>query len=149
MGTSHLPQRIVDLLSPDDRQEYALHIGHPNAGRSSSEIEQKITGRAERELQNQVRQYLNQKGVSFICPAMFRKSELPLGWPDFTFAYQGIPVLWECESLKGELRESQERVVVQLIRNGWRFRLIRSLEQARIHLRKIDQEKVTGKEAPR
>ena len=57
---------------------------------------------------------------------MFRKSELPPGWPDFTFAYLSVSVLWECKSLTGELRDSQERVVGQLIRNGWRFRLIRS-----------------------
>jgi hypothetical protein len=69
---------------------------------------------------------------------MFRKSQLPLGWPDFTFAFCGVPILWECKSLKGELRESQEQIVGQLVRNGWRFRLIRDLGQARGHLREIE-----------
>jgi len=148
VATTHLPQRIIDLLSERDRQEYALHIGHPNAVLTTAEIREKLTGQAERELQGQIRQYLNQKGVHFICPAMFRKSQLPPGWPDFTFAFYGVSILWECKSLTGELRESQEQIVGQLVRNGWRFRLIRDLEQARGHLREIELERLLqGKEA--
>lgn len=148
MGISHLPQRIIDRLSEIDRRQYALHVGHPNAGRTSSDIEQKLAARAERELQDQIRQYLNQKGVPFICPAMFRKSQQPRGWPDFTFAFCGVPIIWECKSANGKLRGSQERIVAELVRNGWRFRLLRSLTEARDHLREIELERLLqGKEA--
>jgi len=142
VGTLRLPQRIIDCLSEIDRRQYALHVGHRNAGLTSSEIEQKLTVRSERELQDQIRQYLNQKGVPFICPAMFRKSQLPRGWADFTFAFCGVPIIWECKRANGKLRGSQERIVADLVRNGWRFRLLRSLTEARDHLREIELERL-------
>lgn len=143
-----LPQRVIDRMSERDRQEHACHVGHPNAGLTSSEIGQKLTAQAERELQDQIRQYLSQKEILFICPPMFKRSELPLGWPDFSFCHRGTPVLWECKSLTGKLRESQKRIVGQLVRNGWRFRPIRSLIEARGHLREIELERLLqGKEA--
>jgi hypothetical protein len=142
-----LPRNILDKMSERDRREYALHVGYPNAALTSSELEHKLTTSAENELQNQIRQFLNLKEIVFINPAMFRKSQLPEGWPDFTFAFCGIPILWECKSIAGKLRESQERIVYQLVGNGWRFRLIRSLEEARGHLRQIEIERLSqGKE---
>jgi hypothetical protein len=142
VGFTHLPQRVIDRMSELDRQQYALHVGNSNAGFTTYELEQKVNARAERELQKHVRQYLSQKEVVFICPPMFKRSELPPGWPDFTFAFCGVPIIWECKSSAGKLRESQKQVVAQLGDNGWRFRIIRSLEQARNHLREIDLERL-------
>jgi hypothetical protein len=142
VGFTYLPQRLVDRLSEADRREYAFHVGNANAGFTTYELEQKLAARAERELQKQIRQYLSQKEVVFICPPMFKRSELPPGWPDFTFAFCGVPIIWECKNSTGKLRESQKQIVDQLVANGWRFRIIRSVEQARNHLREIDLERL-------
>jgi hypothetical protein len=40
VAISHLPQRIVDLLGPNDRQEYARHVGHPGASLTSTELKE-------------------------------------------------------------------------------------------------------------
>lgn len=141
MGLVNLPNNVLEKMSPHDRKEYALAVGHPNAGKTRSEIEQALALKAEKDLQAEIRQYLDLKEIVFINPAMFRKSQLPEGWPDFTFAFRGIPVLWECKSYSGKLRETQERIVTLLVGNGWRFRLIRSVEQARDHLREIELER--------
>jgi hypothetical protein len=151
VGTSKsvvLPRNILDKMSERDRREYALHVGYPNTALTSAEVEQKATAQAERELQKQIRQFLNLRDILFICPAMFRKSQLPPGWPDISFVYRGVPILWECKSFAGKLRANQEHIITELVRNGWNFRLIRSLEEARSHLRQIDLERLSqGKEA--
>jgi len=139
VGLTYLPQRLVDRLSEADRREYALHVGHPNAGLTSADLEHKRQGLAEKQLQNELRQYLSLKGILFICPPMFKKSMLPAGWPDFTFAHCGTPIVWEAKTLTGELRTNQELIVGQLVRCGWHFRLIRSLEDARRHLHEIEE----------
>src|SRR4029077_9251799 len=72
-----LPRNIVDRMTEPDRKEYARHVGCPSAGLTTSELAQKITVQAEKELQNQIRQYLGQKEICFICPPMFRRSQLP------------------------------------------------------------------------
>lgn len=141
MGMTNLPSNIIDKMSAYDRKEYALAVGHPNAGKTRSEIERDLELKAEKDLQAEIRQYLDLKEIVFVNPAMFKRSELPVGWPDFTFAFRGVPILWECKSAKGELRESQERIVTLLVGNGWRFQLIRSVEQARDHLRQIELER--------
>lgn len=77
MGISHLPQRIVDVLSPDDRKEYARHVGNPNASLTSAELrelEQKRFSAAEKKLQRAIGQYLMLKGSS-LPAAMFSSVE--------------------------------------------------------------------------
>jgi hypothetical protein len=141
MGLTYLPSNVLEKMSMSDRKEYALHVGIPNAGKTRSDIERELALKAERDLQSEIRQYLELREIIFINPAIFRKSQLPVGWPDFSFAFCGIPILWETKSLQGKLRENQASIVAKLVRNGWRFRLIRSVEAARNHLRDIELER--------
>jgi len=141
MGLTYLPNNVLEKMSISDRKEYSLHIGISNAGKTRSEIERELAFKAERDLQSEIRQYLELREIVFINPAMFRKSQLPAGWPDFSFAFCEIPILWETKSLQGKLRDSQASIVAKLVRNGWRFRLIRSVEEGRNHLRDIELER--------
>lgn len=132
MGISHLPQRIIDRLSESDRKQYARHVGHPNAALTRQEIDTKLVVEAERQLRSEIRQYLGLKQIAYVNLAKFPSY--------FTFTFLGVRVIWESESSQGRLQERQDRTAVLLLKSGLRFRVIRSIDQARDDLRAIELE---------
>jgi len=138
--TGLLPSWVVSKMSKAHRTEYAKGIGNANAGKLPEEIEAEQQTEAEKKLQEQICQDLNRREIEYINPSMKRRSPLPEGWPDFTFCYNGFPVLWECKKPKGKFRDSQQLLIPKLIKNGWRFTVIRSLTDARDFLRQLDAE---------
>jgi hypothetical protein len=66
MGLVNLPNNVIEKMSPQDRKEYGLAVGHRNAGRTRSEIERDMALKAEKDLQAEIRQYLSLKEIVFI-----------------------------------------------------------------------------------
>jgi hypothetical protein len=134
-----IPNHILEKMDPKDRPK-----GVP--GMTSAEIRSAAVDKAEKELQKEVATYLRGcRGVEFINPPMHKRSSLPLGWPDFTFAYKppgsdiGIPITWECKRVTGSLDPDQITMRDRLIANGWQWRLIRHLGEAQAHLRDLER----------
>ena len=89
--------------------------------------------RDEAELQKWCGQLLTQRGIEFINPPMRKRSQLPPGWPDFTFSYLGKSCAWECKTAEGKLSPDQEdRIKALRARpNFWAVEVITNLAQAR------------------
>jgi hypothetical protein len=129
-----LPPNITRLMAPEDRKEL---------GATTPEQDQeKREEIAENELQQQICDLLRRHSVLYLRPAMFKRSTLPVGWPDFTFCYWGMPFAWECKvakggTIKGDPRPEQIKVLNQLAENGWKVAVVRSLKQAQDLLRGV------------
>ena len=116
-----IPGNIVRLMSPADRK--ALGILTPD------ERTAKADDRAEKELQRLCEQELSRRGIEYIHLS-FRARE-KRGYPDLTFALDGVPVAVELKSATGKLSPDQVKVMQRMERNGWRTHVVRSFEQFR------------------
>ena len=121
-----LPENILRRMSAKDRAEYAESVG-PAAAMTAAEATAAAQAGEERQLQEQIAQWLNLKDVAFINPRMDKRSPLPGGWPDFTLAYQGIPIAIECKTVAGALRPEQQQCLAKMEQNGWTILIARDL----------------------
>lgn len=127
-----LPEHILARLRPEDRAQLG------RAGQTKAEAEQRYSDGQEDRLQKDIRQYLNLHAIVFICPSMRRRSALPSGWPDFTFAYRGAPCAVEAKAGKNDLDPDQRKMREQMLANGWRWLLARSVADVQAMFREID-----------
>jgi hypothetical protein len=119
-----LTDNILRLMAKEDR------VALGRAGRTAAESLALAEANTEAELQDQICAMLRRRETVFIRPAMFKRSSLPVGWPDFTFAYCGVPIAWECKSARGLPSEEQLRMHAQMTACGWRVTVIRELREA-------------------
>lgn len=78
----------------------------------------------EREIQEQIRQYLRMRGIFFAAQQMNKRSQLQEGTPDFLLAHRGIPIALEAKTLTGKLSEAQEAIRAQMEANGWHYHIV-------------------------
>ena len=114
-----IPDNIARLMSPADRK--TLGIATPE------ERMVKVDMLAEKKLQRLCEQELSRRGIEYIHLS-FRARE-KRGYPDLTFAFNGIPVAVELKSATGKLSPDQVKVLQRMERNGWRTYLVRSFKQ--------------------
>ena len=103
-----IPEHILAKMSPRDREEISRAAGSANAGRTASECEEIQINRREKEAQKEISQFLRISGIEFICPPMNRRSALPEGWPDMTFARNGVAIALEVKTNGNTARKSQK-----------------------------------------
>lgn len=89
---------------------------------------------AERDLQQAIADTLKERGICFIKAKRTFPTNLPKGWPDFTFAYRGVPFALECKSPltkhgRAGLSVEQEGMRLLLVANGWHHHVVTSLIQ--------------------
>lgn len=123
-----LPENILNKISPEDRKSLG------KAGLTREDCEKRAQVKNERELQRLIVGYLGTKGLEVLWHRTDKKSHATLGWPDLTFAAKGKAICWEVKWDKGKLSEAQELMAQRLKKNGWRFSVIRSFEQAKREL---------------
>lgn len=128
-----LPEHILKLMSARDRAALG------KAGWTADECIAKVEHKLESELQGQIADLLRLRDVRYIRPPMRKKSPLPPGWPDFSFAYRGVPVVIECKVGRNQLDPDQVRMRDELVANGWRHYVARTLADVQAVLREIDQ----------
>lgn len=124
-----VPESFRNKIDAKDRKGLGI--------RTTEETERMIEADNERELQSQIRQYLNQREIVYINPSMNKKSELPEGWSDFTLAYRGVPLAFECKVSTDQTPE-QNHMELAMTRNGWRYYIIRNLSEVRAILTAIE-----------
>lgn len=127
-----LNERILRLMSPADRAKLG------KAGITAAEAAEKCALKDESELQSLIRQYLRLNGVEFINPDMRKKSQLPAGWPDFTFCYRGVPVGAECKIEGEKPRQEQSERLEKMQRNGWVTMVVYSVADIQQLMRSVD-----------
>lgn len=102
----------------------------------------------ERELQAQIVAYLRARGIEVNVSRTDKRTTHVKGWPDLTFCVQGSRCYWETYTAacaweikfgKGKLSPEQEKLAARLTAapNCWRFRVIRSLDEAREELSEL------------
>lgn len=106
-----IPENILRLMPEDERKA----LGQM----TSKEAQAKYLAGQEREFQSHVRSYLSCREIEFINPPMNRKSQLPPGWPDFTFCYRGRAVAIETKTIAGKLSPDQKTQHRKMRLNGW------------------------------
>lgn len=70
---------------------------------------------------------------------MDRKTTGKKGWPDFTFAVNGRACVIEVKVADNKLTEEQERILAGLYRNGWHVGVVRSLQEVKEFLQKVEE----------
>jgi hypothetical protein len=130
-----LPDHILKRMSPEDRAKLP-----GAAGLTSDEAIAKADAKSEGELQGLIVQELNRREIEFIQPRFGKKSKMPIGWPDFTFAYQGVPIGLEAKGPRTPTTKEQLDCHERLRRapNYWRVEVVKSLAEVVAVLREID-----------
>lgn len=124
MTSPILPDKVLRLIDPAERAKLG------KAGMTADEAAAKQEVRLERELHDLIGQLLNRNGITYGHALTHKKSTYTPGWPDFTFAVQGVPCVWEVK-LPGEpLDPAQEEIRRGLLANGWHYAIIRLYGEA-------------------
>lgn len=114
-----LPENILNKMSRKDRDEISRAAGSRNAGRTAEECRDAALSRCEKTAQKEIAAYLRQRGIEFINPPMRKKSVIPVGWPDFTLAFEGVPLAFEVK-VWGQLPRKEQLDRHRAMRaNGW------------------------------
>lgn len=118
------------------------------------EINNQNEHRTEKQLHAQIRNLLNLKGIVYSENRMDKRSSTTVGWPDFTacvllnkpnkvdplnVTYVPVPLAWEIKVGNAKLRPEQEEMLrrMQAPPNGWRVKVIRSLQEAADELKSL------------
>jgi hypothetical protein len=137
--TTVLPQSFLEKMPEEERRRLG------RAGMTTQECDAKQVKEEERKMQAMIRQYLNLHEIEYINPAMNRRSQLPPGWPDFTFCYRGVAIGVECK-VDGKKAEPHQVDRHQgMRRNGWRIVVAYGLADIQEFMRGIDAEANGGK----
>jgi hypothetical protein len=139
-----LPENILRCMSPKDRKA----IGQKTASEALSAGEAK----SERILQGQCVNLLRLHGIEVLWHRTDKRSAATVGWPDLTFCVQfkcdddsedyigSYATCWEIKLPTGKLSEEQIKMRDLLVANGWRWRTITSVDQARLELKNMGVE---------
>jgi hypothetical protein len=142
------PDHILRMIDFAERQKLGKHY------RTMDEIQSHAERVSERKLHAHIRNLLNYKGIVFLEQRMDKRSRGVKGWPDFTMAVLlqkpsksdptnvtcvPIPMAWECKVGDSKLRPEQEEMLrrMQTEPNGWRIKIIRSLQEAADELKAL------------
>lgn len=150
LDSAAIPDHIARMMSPEDRRKLG------KGAITREEAIEKATVRAEKELHEHIRTLLEEhRGIVVIYSRMDRKATTPVGTPDFIFAVVGrahhgfrgsgneetfkdavFACAWELKIEDGEQSEEQKEMQRRMERppNAWRYRIIRSVEEARAEL---------------
>lgn len=126
-------------MSLKDREQVAKSAGHPNAGMTADECREKNMKRDERTAQREIANYLRLKNIEFINPPMNRKSTLPVGWPDFTFAVERQAVGLEVKVWGQKLRPEQVDRHRKLAENGWVLQVVSGVAEVSELVKKLEK----------
>lgn len=112
-------------MSPQDRPA-------GKAGKTQEELAVARDVKNEKELQNQIVQYLRMRGVKWLLwQSTAKKSGLPPGSPDLIFCFRSYPMAWEIKHGSGKRTQEQEDAAEQMENDGWVVRLVKSIADAK------------------
>lgn len=143
-----LPPNILKCLRPEDRKSLG------KAGMLPEEALRKMEIKSERDLQNQIVGLLRLRGIEPIVSRFGKRTTNNIGTPDIIFAVrvnihdEGHACAWEIKLPDGKPSREQEQMAVRLLTppNAWRYKIIRSVDEALETLRAIGVHSVVNGE---
>lgn len=92
----------------------------------------------EHEIQDEIVSFMRAKGIFPIRSRFGKRSTINAGTPDLICAHNGKPFAFEVKTQSGKCSDEQLRVHEQMRANGWTVLVVRSVEEVRDALRKVD-----------
>jgi len=120
MKTSQVTEAILSRMSKAERAKM------PGV-QTAEEAQAKFAARSERELQNQIAQYLRLKGIWFFQARMDKPTSGQVGTPDFLMNGYALEVKFE----KGKLSDEQIECHDRMRKSGWLVSTVNTFEDAR------------------
>lgn len=129
-----LPETWLRCIDPVKRKELRL-------GNTAAEVMAMGEATAEKELQKSIGNLLRFHGIIYFSQRMDRRTRGRAGQPDFLFAFAGKACSWEIKLPQGKLSPEQVKLSEQMAGepNGWEWRKITSIDQARLELRNLEE----------
>lgn len=119
-----IPEHIRRLMPKEDRAEMG------KVAMTTADAQEKIDGRREKELQENIAAMLRQRDIWFAWQRMDRKTTGTVGQPDFLFCVKGRACAFEVKLPGSHLREEQTQAIIRMTTNGWFVRAVRSEKEA-------------------
>lgn len=126
----HAPH-IAGKLSAAERKSRGIQ--------TPAEASAKHDARLERELQQQIANFLRLADIWFDQDSMAHRRRGTKGAPDFLFAYRGIPCAVEAKT-QTQVSADQQKAHDAMRKNGWVVIVARSLVEVQGLLQAIDKE---------
>jgi hypothetical protein len=124
ISATAIPEHILRLMPQAERRRFG------KAGLTVPEIEAKNDHKLEKEIQDQIAQYLQLHEVRFNRSRMDRKTTCVKGWPDFTFCVKGRACFLEVKRPGQKPDPEQSKVIADLIAAGAFVKIVCSLQEA-------------------
>jgi len=139
MKSTTLPDNILKRMEPSARKSLG------KSGRTQKEIREEQGFKLEKDIHNDIDQWLNSKDVIFQHERMDRKTRGRKGWPDFTFCWSHLRLDLEwihpigCEVKRPGCSPTREQVEIheRMRRNGWTVLVVQSLQELIEELKKL------------
>ena len=96
-----------------------------------AQVESSADVQSEKKLQELIAGYLRQNNIPFVCPVFGKKTKITLGWPDFTFPFNGKFFGVECKVGANHPTPEQTRCLAAIELNGGIAVVVRSFEEFR------------------
>lgn len=121
-----LPDSVLRCMSKSDRKS----VGQQTCAEAFAKYEAKN----EREIQKQIAAYLRRNNIWFAQSRTDKRTTNGNGTPDFIFSKyitvnHAQPFAIEVKYGKGELSDEQAEVMNKMIRDGWHYKIVRSLKE--------------------
>ena len=126
-----LNMKLVEKMSDGSRREL-WSVGYDT--RTGSEVVAAGEVKSEKALHEQVKGWLDRKGVSYVHGRMDKKSTVGVGVSDFVICWKGRFVAVELKTKTGKVRETQLLWGERVKENGGEFAVIRSYEDFRVFM---------------
>ena len=91
----------------------------------------------EKQLQAQIRGFLERNGITVIQNRTDRATSNNVGTPDLLWAFKGKAIAWEVKLPGKRLTEEQEKMKAKLIADGWSYCTIYTYDEAVFIFQKI------------
>lgn len=120
-----LPDRVLVKVRAEDRKRMG------KAGVTSAEAQEAADLKSERELQNQIENWFRLNGIPAFRQRMDRKSNMPIGTPDFLVCYKGRFIALECKVGNNEPTIEQMNCLTAIHKAGGTCEVIRCLQDVK------------------
>ena len=131
-GNGVLPDCVLRKMRPEDRKALG------KAGVTLAEAAAKQEAKREREIHEQIENWLRQREITYRHDRMDKPTTGTIGWPDFTFAVKGRAVALEVKMPGAQPSDDQIKCMSGLVRDGWFVRVVYSLADVLNAVREVD-----------
>ena len=117
------PEHVKRCMSVEDRALLGVRTAEEGIAVEDT--------KAEREIQDEIYNYLSLLGIEVSRAAMHKRSTIKRGWSDMTFCFHGVPCVLEVKTLIGQLSPAQKSLREKLIANGWHYGVVHSIDETK------------------